>query len=103
MQKPKTLLLAEYWENRAKDLQTWVDENDYVEFGYRPDALKREQEDQRSTANELRRLYEVNQMLLTALELYVIQDEFASDYGYGVGGEAKRNAEAILRNVKEQK
>ena len=34
--RDEALKLAEYWERRAKDLQTWVDENDYVEFGYRP-------------------------------------------------------------------
>ena len=98
--EPKALQLAKYWETRANDLQTWVDENDYVEFGYRPEGLKREQEDQRHTASELRCLYEVNQMLITALELYVIQDSFATDYGAGVGGEAKENAEALLRNIK---
>ena len=30
--QPEALRLAEYWETRAKDLQTWVDENDYVEL-----------------------------------------------------------------------
>lgn len=90
--QPEALLLAEYWETRAKDLQTWVDENDFVEFGYRPEGLKREQADQRRTAAELRRLHqsehegwryadeleqerkrlhEVNQELLEALKIAV--------------------------------
>lgn len=34
--------------------------------------------------------------LLAALKLYVLQDEFATDYGYGVGGEAKKTAEAAI-------
>lgn len=57
-EQPEALRLAEYWESRAKELQTWVDENDYVEFGYRPEGLKREQADQQRTAAELRRLHE---------------------------------------------
>jgi len=68
MTQTEALKLAEYWETRAKDLQTWVDENDYVEFGYRPEGLKREQADQRRTAAELRRLHEVNQELLGTLQ-----------------------------------
>ena len=54
---PLALKLADYWETRAKELQVWVDENDYVEFGYRPEGLKKEQADQRETAAELRRLH----------------------------------------------
>ena len=65
--QPEALRLAGYWETRAKDLQTWVDENDFVEFGYRPEGLKREQADQRRTAAELRRLHEVNQELQSIL------------------------------------
>lgn len=34
--------------------------------------------------------------LLEALKLYVLQDNFATDYGYGVGGEAKATAEAAI-------
>ena len=101
-EKPNALRLADYWDNRASELQVWVDENDYVEFGYRPEGLKREQQDQQNTAKELRRLYESNQMLILALELYVIQDDFATDYGAGIGGEAKTNAKTVLRNIKEK-
>lgn len=36
------------------------------------------------------------QELLEALKLYVTQDSFATDYGYGVGGEAKATAEAAI-------
>lgn len=60
---PLALRLADYWERRAQDLQTWVDENDYVEFGYRPEGLKREQAGQRETAAELRRLSVENETL----------------------------------------
>ena len=89
-EQPTALRLAEYWENCAKYLQTWVDENEYVEFCYHPERLKKEQADQQCTATELRRLHEevqeqcringmgaerearlmaVNQELVKALEL----------------------------------
>lgn len=60
-EQPEALRLAEYWERRAQDLQIWVDENDYVEFGYSPEGLKCEQSDQREAAAELRRLHAENQ------------------------------------------
>lgn len=81
-EQPEALSLAEYWEQRAKDLQTWVDENDYVEFGYRPEGLKREQADQQRTAAELRRLHEANRELVEVLselsEVQSILDNCAS-------------------------
>ena len=55
--QPKTLELAQMWESKAESLQKWVDENDYVEFGYRPEGLRKEQADQKETAAELRRLH----------------------------------------------
>lgn len=66
--QPEALRLAEYWTARANDLQTWVDENDYVEFGYRPEGLKREQADQQRTAAELRRLHAENELLRGSLK-----------------------------------
>lgn len=70
-QQPKALELAELWEARATYLQTWIDEDDYVEFGYRPEGLKKEQADQKATAAELRRLHEVNQELLSFVHEYI--------------------------------
>lgn len=57
--QPEALRLADLWDGKAKDLQTWVDENDYVEFGYRPEGLKKEQQDQFEVAAELRRLHDL--------------------------------------------
>lgn len=57
-EQPKALQFADYLEDRANELQTWIDENDYVEFGYRPDGLKREQSDFRQISSELRRLHQ---------------------------------------------
>jgi hypothetical protein len=68
--QPKTLELAQMWESKAESLQTWVDENDYVELGYRPEGLKREQAEQKETAAELRRLHAVNQELLQACQTF---------------------------------
>ena len=67
--QPRTLELAQMWENKAASLQKWVDENDYVEFGYSPEGLKQEQADQKETAAELRRLHDENQELCKLLIL----------------------------------
>ena len=90
--QPEALRLAEYWETRAKDLQTWVDENDFVEFGYRPEGLKREQADQRRTAAELRRLHEVNQELLEALKDVMYWDNGKPEWDVARAAIAKATA-----------
>ena len=91
--QPEALRLAEYWETRAKDLQTWVDENDFVEFGYRPEGLKREQADQRRTAAELRRLHEVNQELLEALKDVMYWDNGKPEWDVARAAIAKATGE----------
>jgi hypothetical protein len=44
-------------ENKAAELQTWIDENDYVQFGYRPERLKQEQADHIESQAETIRFY----------------------------------------------
>ena len=113
-EQPTALRLAEYWENCAKYLQTWVDENEYVEFCYHPERLKKEQADQQCTATELRRLHEelqeqcringmgaerearlmaVNQELVKVLKQIIDSPDEDSDI------EAYENALSVLRKA----
>lgn len=65
--QPEALRLADYCDRRSKELQPWIDDNEFTEFGYRPEGLKREQNSFQQVATELRRLHEVNSALVTAM------------------------------------
>lgn len=77
--------LAEMNENKGNRLQPFIEDNEFTEFGYRPEGLRQEQSDLFASAAELRRLETVNKQLLEALEKMVaIHDEpsgFAGKYG----------------------
>ena len=58
-EQPKALRLAEMNENKGNRLQPFIEDNEFTEFGYRPEGLRQEQSDMFASAAELRRLYEV--------------------------------------------
>ena len=73
------------------------DDNGFYEIGSEASSLRLAftyGEGETDEANA--RLIAAAPELLAALKLYVLQDEFATDYGYGVGGEAKKTAEAAI-------
>ena len=61
--QPEALRLADYLTGRADELQPWIDDGEFVEFGYRPEGLKHEQAGFQHIAAELRRLHEENSAL----------------------------------------
>ena len=92
--QPEALRLADYWDGRAKELQPWIDDNEFTEFGYRPEGLKREQESFKQAAAELRRLYEVNAGLVEALSVVI--------RGVPDTWEGVQKAKEVLDKAKEQ-
>ena len=50
--------LAEMNENKGNRLQPFIEDNEFTEFGYRPEGLRQEQSDLFASAAELRRLHQ---------------------------------------------
>lgn len=79
--EPEALMIASYWERRAKELQLWIDDGEFTEFGYTPEGLRQEQINFLNTAGGLRRLHEINAELVEALMRMKYERGFACDCG----------------------
>ncbi len=73
-QQTEAQRLAEMNENKGNRLQPFIEDNEFTEFGYRPEGLRQEQSDLFASAAELRRLEAVNAQLLDSVQVAVDSD-----------------------------